>query len=157
MRLLIVEDDDALGQGLRSQLASQGYAVDLATDGIDGGSGAGLGRAESNKLLTHLGGGPGAYTLCLNGSDQRIVTTHEAGSADPTNLGLDERRALAPRLDTPLVHDRVERGLDLAVCPVATESAAVRRTREDGVQAMSNVVLGAQLSQRAEQPLDAPQ
>ena len=36
MRLLIVEDDDALGQGLRSHLASQGYAVDLATNGIDG-------------------------------------------------------------------------------------------------------------------------
>ncbi len=43
MRLLIVEDDAALGPGLRSQLAGRGYAVDLATNGIDG---AHLGATE---------------------------------------------------------------------------------------------------------------
>ena len=63
MRLLIVEDDAALGQGLRSQLASQGYAVDLATDGIDGGH---LGATEPyDAVILDLGlpGKPGLAVL----------------------------------------------------------------------------------------------
>ena len=63
MRLLIVEDDAALGQGLRSHLASQGYAVDLATDGIDGGH---LGATEPyDAVILDLGlpGKPGLAVL----------------------------------------------------------------------------------------------
>ena len=61
--LLIVEDDDALGQGLRSHLASQGYAVDLATNGIDG---AHLGTTEPyDAVVLDLGlpGKPGLAVL----------------------------------------------------------------------------------------------
>ncbi|WP_136681272.1 response regulator transcription factor [Neptunomonas sp. XY-337] len=36
MRILLVEDDPVLGPSLKDELAKQGYAVDLATDGIDG-------------------------------------------------------------------------------------------------------------------------
>ncbi len=36
MRLLIVEDEPTLGQQLKNTLESNGYAVDLATDGEDG-------------------------------------------------------------------------------------------------------------------------
>ncbi|MGC9457819.1 MAG: response regulator transcription factor [Halothiobacillaceae bacterium] len=36
MRLLLVEDDRELAEGLKSHLASEGLAVDLAHDGIDG-------------------------------------------------------------------------------------------------------------------------
>ena len=53
MRLLIVEDDAALGAGLRSQLAGRGYAVDLATNGIDG---AHLGATEPyDAVILDLG------------------------------------------------------------------------------------------------------
>jgi DNA-binding response OmpR family regulator len=36
VRLLIVEDDAELGNGLRARLAREGYAVDLARNGVDG-------------------------------------------------------------------------------------------------------------------------
>lgn len=35
MRLLLVEDDPDLGPGLREDLSARGFAVDLATDGVD--------------------------------------------------------------------------------------------------------------------------
>lgn len=63
MRLLIVEDDAALGPGLRSQLAGRGYAVDLATNGIDG---AHLGATEPyDAVILDLGlpGKPGLAVL----------------------------------------------------------------------------------------------
>ena len=63
MRLLIVEDDAALGPGLRSQLAGRGYAVDLAANGIDG---AHLGATEPyDAVILDLGlpGKPGLAVL----------------------------------------------------------------------------------------------
>ena len=36
MRLLIVEDEPTLGQQLKETLEANGYAVDLATNGVDG-------------------------------------------------------------------------------------------------------------------------
>jgi DNA-binding response OmpR family regulator len=36
MRLLVVEDDRALAAGLRAGLEAEGFAVDLAADGVDG-------------------------------------------------------------------------------------------------------------------------
>src|SRR5690554_983301 len=36
MRVLIVEDEPTLGQQLKSTLESNGYAIDLSTDGEDG-------------------------------------------------------------------------------------------------------------------------
>ncbi len=36
MRLLLIEDDRLLAESLRQQLAQQGYAVDLADNGVDG-------------------------------------------------------------------------------------------------------------------------
>ncbi len=35
MRILLVEDDAALGPELKTSLARNGYAVDLAVNGID--------------------------------------------------------------------------------------------------------------------------
>src|SRR5690606_6643584 len=35
MRLLLVEDDPALGDGLQSALRQEGYAVDWVTDGLE--------------------------------------------------------------------------------------------------------------------------
>lgn len=48
MRLLLVEDDPALGERLRSRLTQEGYAVDLVADGIDG---AHLGATEPYDLV----------------------------------------------------------------------------------------------------------
>jgi two-component system response regulator PhoP len=36
MRLLLIEDDDALRLGLARQLQAEGYRVDLAADGEEG-------------------------------------------------------------------------------------------------------------------------
>ena len=63
MRLLVVEDDAALGERLRTRLVAEGYAVDLARDGIDG---AHLGATEPyDAVVLDLGlpGKPGLAVL----------------------------------------------------------------------------------------------
>ncbi len=63
MRLLIVEDDAALGERLRERLRREGYAVDLAADGVDG---AHLGATEPyDAVILDLGlpGKPGLDVL----------------------------------------------------------------------------------------------
>jgi DNA-binding response OmpR family regulator len=63
MRILIVEDDAALGGRLRARLLREGYAVDLAADGIDGGH---LGANEPyDAVILDLGlpGKPGLAVL----------------------------------------------------------------------------------------------
>ncbi len=63
MRLLIVEDDARLGERLRARLLREGYAVDLAADGIDG---AHLGATEPyDAVVLDLGlpGKPGLAVL----------------------------------------------------------------------------------------------
>lgn len=63
MRLLVVEDDVALGERLRTRLVAEGYAVDLARDGIDG---AHLGATEPyDAVILDLGlpGKPGLAVL----------------------------------------------------------------------------------------------
>ncbi len=63
MRLLIVEDDAALGERLRERLRQEGYAVDLAADGVDG---AHLGATEPyDAVILDLGlpGKPGLAVL----------------------------------------------------------------------------------------------
>ncbi len=53
MRLLLIEDDRALGSGLRADLMVNGYAVDWALDGIDG---AFLGSEQSyDAIVLDLG------------------------------------------------------------------------------------------------------
>src|SRR5690606_35932466 len=63
MRLLVVEDDLELGERLRARLEQEGYAVDVATDGIDG---AHLGASEPyDAAVLDLGlpGRPGLEVL----------------------------------------------------------------------------------------------
>jgi two-component system, OmpR family, response regulator len=48
MRILLVEDDPALGSQIRSSLQSAGYAVDISVDGIDA---EGLGDIEPYDLI----------------------------------------------------------------------------------------------------------
>ena len=53
MRLLLIEDDATLGERLRARLTQEGYAVDLAADGIDG---AHLGATEPyDAVILDLG------------------------------------------------------------------------------------------------------
>ena len=60
MRLLIVEDDAQLGNGLRERIAREGYAVDLADNGIDGGH---LGATEPYDAIVLDLGLPGRSGL----------------------------------------------------------------------------------------------
>lgn len=63
MRLLLIEDDPQTGPHLRRSLADAGYAVDLATDGIDGEA---LGDIEPYDLIVldlGLPGRPGTEVL----------------------------------------------------------------------------------------------
>ncbi len=63
MRVLIVEDDPKLGERLCSRLGREGYAVDLASNGIDG---AHLGATEAyDAVVLDLGlpGKPGLSVL----------------------------------------------------------------------------------------------
>jgi DNA-binding response OmpR family regulator len=48
MRLLLVEDDPALGPELRNALSREGYAVDLVTDGVHAGQ---MGETEPYDLV----------------------------------------------------------------------------------------------------------
>jgi len=74
MRLLIVEDDAALGESLRARLAASGYAVDLAANGIDG---AHLGATEPYDAVILDLGLPGKPGLSVLGDWRR------AGNAVP--------------------------------------------------------------------------
>lgn len=60
MRLLLVEDDAALGTRLKSALEEAGYAVDLATDGVDA---EGLADVEPYDLVLLDLGLPGRSGL----------------------------------------------------------------------------------------------
>jgi hypothetical protein len=109
MRLLIVEDDAALGQGLRSHLASQGYAVDLATNGIDG---AHLGATEPyDAVILDLGlpGKPGSPCCATGGRRQPGAG---AGAHRPRRLGRAGRGPAGRRRRLPrqaLPHGRAGR------------------------------------------------
>lgn len=60
MRLLLAEDDPTLGPALRKRLAAEGYAVDLATDGVDAHH---LGATEPYDLVVLDLGLPGRAGL----------------------------------------------------------------------------------------------
>lgn len=62
MRLLIAEDDAQLGPRLRERLVREGYAVDLATDGVDAGH---LGATEPYDAVILDLGLPGRAGLQL--------------------------------------------------------------------------------------------
>lgn len=63
MRVLIVEDEQRLAQGLRKGFAAEGYAVDLAADGTDG-----LWLARENRydviVLDIMLPGTNGYAVC---------------------------------------------------------------------------------------------
>ncbi len=81
MRLLVVEDDAALGERLRTRLVAEGYAVNLARDGIDG---AHLGATEPyDAVVLDLGlpGKPGtgrAARVARGGEPRAGADPHRA-------------------------------------------------------------------------------
>jgi len=63
MRILLVEDDEPLAEGLQESLRGEGFAVDVASNGVDGEH---LGREESyDAVILDLGlpGHPGLEVL----------------------------------------------------------------------------------------------
>ena len=73
MRLLVVEDEKALASGLRSGLEAEGFAVDVAADGVDG-----LWMARENTydaiLLDLMLPGLDGYQVCRQMREARIWT-----------------------------------------------------------------------------------
>jgi DNA-binding response OmpR family regulator len=73
MRLLVVEDEKSLAAGLRSGLEAEGFAVDVAADGVDG-----LWMARENTydaiLLDLMLPGLDGYQVCRQMREARIWT-----------------------------------------------------------------------------------
>ncbi|MFO1417648.1 MAG: response regulator transcription factor [Methylotetracoccus sp.] len=97
MRLLLIEDDVALGEGLRGELKLAGFAVDTATDGA---TGEFLGATETyDAAVLDLGlpGLPGLEVLkrwraAGNGLPVIILTARDAWheKVDGLNAGADD-------------------------------------------------------------------
>ena len=91
-RILVVEDEEHLAEGIRENLEAEGYAVDLACDGR-----AGLERIRGNAydlvlldvMLPEMDG----YTVCetarAEGSDVPVLFLSARGSADDRIHGLE--------------------------------------------------------------------
>jgi len=71
MRLLVIEDERVLAAGLRTGLEAEGFAVDVATDGVDG-----LWKARENTydavLLDLMLPGLDGYEVCRRMREARI-------------------------------------------------------------------------------------
>ena len=92
------------------------------------------------------------------GRDEHVVAAHQVRARDPADARLGQRHALGPAgLGVPLVHDRVERGLDLAVRAVAAEGAAVRRARKHDVCAGGHVRVLGETGQTGDGALQRPE
>lgn len=63
MRILVIEDDDALAQGVADDLRASGYAVDIAGNGIDGEFLGAEGLYDAVVLDLGLPGRPGLEVL----------------------------------------------------------------------------------------------
>ncbi len=88
MRILIAEDDAALGERLRRRLAREGFAVDLAANGIDAGH---LGATEPYDAVILDLGLPGRAGLDV------LRDWRQAGNAVPV-LVLTARNAWSERV-----------------------------------------------------------
>ncbi|KAA6186357.1 response regulator transcription factor [Thiohalocapsa marina] len=89
MRLLLVEDDHALAQGLKERLRLEGFAVDWAEDGIDGGFLGGDIAYDAIILDLGLPGRPGL----------EVLQTWRSTGVDTPVLVLTARDAWHERVD----------------------------------------------------------
>jgi DNA-binding response OmpR family regulator len=89
MRLLLVEDDEGLGESLRRDLVAAGYAVDLARDGLEA---ADLGAVEPYDLVVLDLGLPGMPGL-------EVLKGWRAAGVDVPVLILTARDAWHERVD----------------------------------------------------------
>ncbi len=90
MRLLLIEDDEAIADVVARGLRSEGFEVDVATDGVDG-----LWRAQEQPyaaiLLDLLLPGRNGYQVCAQLRDAGnttpiVVLTAKAGDLDQIDL-----------------------------------------------------------------------
>ncbi len=123
-----------------------------------GGGHLGLHVAQVEQHARHLLGGVGGHARFLDRVDDDVVVTHQTGPAGPADQRVRQADALRPRgLGLPTGHDRVERGLGLAVGAVAAEHPAVRGSRQHHVQPGRDVPVRADVRQPADEPLHGPQ
>src|SRR3954471_4193319 len=100
MRLLVVEDEEDLAEGLRVGLARTGYAVDVALDAAEAYDRLTVNEYDLMLLDVNLPDGDG-FTLCRslrNGElhtpgdhDLRVLMLTARGGLDDRVRGLDER------------------------------------------------------------------
>ena len=90
-----------------------------------------LGADERGQQPADLVAAERAHTEAfLDERRERVVGAHQAGAAHPADARRDQLRVLAPCLVAGAAEHDLERGLGLAVGPVAAEAAVVGRERE---------------------------
>jgi two-component system, OmpR family, response regulator len=73
MRILVVEDDRAIAAGLRAGLEAEGFAVDIAVDGVDG-LWMGLENAYDVVVLDLMLPGLGGHEVCRRLREAKVWT-----------------------------------------------------------------------------------
>ena len=118
---------------------------------------AGFLGGQLEQLDRDFGGGVGLQAVTFHDFDQRIVAAHQAGATHPADLRMGEGDAAGPHLfGAGAVDDRVEGALDLAVRAVAAEDATVRGARQDHMQLVLHVGVGADLREAGDRAFPHP-
>ena len=115
---------------------------------------------QAEQLRGDLLRAPHVNTCGLCRRDEAVVAAHQVRAGNPADAGLRQGDTFRPAgFRRPLVHNRVEGCLDLAVGAVATERAAVRRARQNDVSALGREVIAAlrQVGQAGNGAFDRPQ
>src|ERR1700724_2652301 len=97
MRILLIEDDPMIGNGLAKALRDLGMSVDWVTDGLDGEEALAAGEPELALLNLGLPGKPGLQLLkAVRTAGSRvpiiIITARDEldGRVDRLDLGADD-------------------------------------------------------------------
>jgi len=151
MRLLVVEDERALAAGLRAGLEAEGFAVDLAADGVDGLWMAGEHSYDAILLDLMLPGLDG-YRVCRRLREARIWTPvlvltardQEHDEVDSLDAGADDYMSkpfsfpvLLARLRSLMRRGTGERPAVLTAGDLRLDPAAKRAWRGDDEVALT--------------------
>ncbi|MGB5474169.1 MAG: response regulator transcription factor [Gammaproteobacteria bacterium] len=148
MRILIVEDDAALAGSLQSRLRQEGFAVDVADNGIDGEH---MGREEAyDAVILDLGlpGRPGLEVLARWRTDSIvtpviILTARDAWheKVDGFKAGADDYLAkpfhveeLLARLQAVVRRSVTQSTGTLAACGLTLDEERKSCSRDDGTE-----------------------
>ena len=118
----------------------------------------GFAGGKVQQFNRDFGGGIGLQTVTLHHFDQRIIATHQARAAHPTDLRMGEGHTARPHLfGASTVHNRIKCALHFAIGTVAAENTAVRRSRQHHMQLMLHIGVGTDLRKSGNRTLNTPQ